>query len=290
MKLELVENEYSDNNASGGSGGNGSASGSASGSAGTTDIRGFNGSGGNADGNDSRTTGSAGTTTGTNVGNSGSASVSGNENNTSADFGHGDGNSFDVDNRTERQRKRQPIRLGNFGTGIADDTDGTATGTGTEKRDSGDNSEPAIRLGARGRGRPRKVNNTDFSATTIKLSDTRDLINTFLTSIFEIPAIALKQDFWRLNKDESKMLTDALIQYLESMPKAKSSKIAMFISEHLPLLNLAMIGFFILSERVQMSIAMHNVSKHGKAFDINAKSQTTNNNNPITTPLDAMFS
>jgi len=121
------------------------------------------------------------------------------------------------------------------------------------------------------------------------MRESKDLISVFLDSIFEIPAMVLKQDFWRLTKEENKTLTNAIVSYLESLPKSKGSKIAAFIAENFPMLNLAMIAFFIVSERVRQSITVANFTKKGKVIKAEFAKQNTANPPNISTPLDAVY-
>lgn len=203
-----------------------------------------------------------------------------------------DGNQNPVNPRNERIRQRRVVRLGSADRDRDSSTATDSAGSGERERDSGHNNQPNIRLGATGRGRPKKVG-VDSSPTDggFKISETKELISVFVSSIFEIPAITLKQDFWRLSKEETKMFSDALVQWLNSMPKSQSSKVAQFISAHLPLVNLCMIGFFILSERVRMSIAVANIKKHSTAFDLRTENaQPTQTQSTVQTPMDKMFS
>jgi hypothetical protein len=257
-------------------------SGSADGSAGRID-----GSGGNTDGNAGRIDGAG---TGNDIG--GLFGTSSAEPDT-IDIGNVrdnvSGSENDPRSRSERERTRRTIRLGQPARNRDTDSGNDDSGTGTGNEAELDN-EPSIRLGARGRNRPKSKVDTDSAPTDkIKLSDTRELVSVFLSSIFEIPATALRQDFWRLDKDENKALTDSIIAYLESMPKARSSKIALFIQENLPILNLVMIALFIVGSKAQMSIAIAKVTKAGRAVDIGSETRSTNGRAEVRTPMDSMF-
>lgn len=284
----------------------GSDSGSASGSAGSGSDRRINGSGGNTDGNDTGTIATAGSA-GSGERSYRSDSAIGNETNASADFGQLDGNQNDVDRRSraERIRQRQPIRLGsvrNRDTATAGADSGRTAGA-----ESGDSSiggesifgqldeEPVIRLGARRQAKPKENVKAVESGASAKLSDSKDVITLFVNSIFEVPAAMLRQDFWKLSKEESKTLVDAIIQWLESMPKSRQSRIALFINENLPLINLAMVGFFIVSERVKTSMEVAKIQRNSRAFtigaDVAAKAeQAARQNDTIRTPMDSIFS
>jgi hypothetical protein len=264
------------------SGSVGSASGTGkNGSAGRVD-----GSGGNANGNDTGNGKGAGSD---NTGNGGTVSAEpiGNNGESSAEPANGNINESRPARR-DRARSAGSIRLGSA-VRNSDTSAGTDTGNGSDSAEELD-SEPVIRLGAKKQGRPRAEAKADDS-TELKLSELRDLISMFLSSIFEIPAVTMRQDFWRLNKDENKVLTDALVGYIKSMPKSKSNWITTFIQENLPLVNLIMVGFFIVSDRVKGSIAIAQVNKFGRATtQSTATAEKPRSSATVSTPLDSMFS
>lgn len=290
MKKELEKNVES--NGSDTSGSVGSDSGSTDGSAGNGSNSGINGSGGNTDGNDRSASGNGSGSGSADFGSSGS-------DNTSESIGTNDSNVESVDsdrnnadgNGKRRRSAGKPIRLGSFGNR---DTDSSAdSGSGSddgEERVRRDNSEPVVRLGSKSKDRPKTDTKSEGAETVFEIGKTKDLIKVFLNSVFEIPAITLKQDFWRLSKDESVMLTDALIDYLKSMPKSKASRLAQFLSENLPLVNLAMIAFFIVSERVRATMAISQVTNAAKNYEKQAKAaqNITPTDSGIKTPLDAL--
>lgn len=267
----------------------GGSVGTDSGSAGNGDVSGSGGNDSLKRGNDS---GSGGNDSGS--GASGSGSADGNGNDSADDIldiepsnGNASGNSDTFrPSRNQRERVRGSIRLGSATRNSATDGSGTGTGTGDEKEFAND---PVIRLGAKKQGRPR-AEVTEDNTTELKLSEMKDLISMFLDSIFEIPAVTLGQSFWRLQKEENKALTDAVLAYIKSMPKNKSNWLMTFIKENLPLVNLLMVGFFIVSGRVQNSIAVYQVTKHGKNFEKTIEQPKPSNNGAIRTPLDARFS
>lgn len=268
----------------------GGSVGNVSGTSGNGSDRGIDGSGGNANGSGGSADGSGNgsASIGSDNAESGIASDNGNQNDVRRNLESVD-SADSRDSRSERQRQRRPVRLGDIRNRDSDaDTEYGGSGTAAQELDS----EPVIRLGARKQGRPKtKVDTDSVSVDGIKWNDTKDIIQMFVESIFEIPAITLKQDFWRLNKDESKMLTDAIGEYVKSMPKSKSSWLMNFIKENLPLVNLCMVGFFIVSDRIQASIALAQVTKAGRAFDLksNQTNETQTQSAGVRTPLDAMF-
>lgn len=266
---------------------NGSDSGSdTSGSVGTDSGSDGSGSGGSVDGSGAGIGSGSGSGT-----DSGSGSGSG-----SADIldleptnGIVSGNQNVADGGSVRQRIRKPIRLGSAVRDSSTSGNGIGTGTGTgEKLDN----DPVIRLGAKKQGAPRVSAKTENSVD-LKLSEMKDLISMFLDTAFEVPALLLKQDFWKLSKDENKMLTDAVSAYIKSMPKDKSSWLMTFIQDNLPLVNLIMIGFFVVSDRVKHSIAISQVTRHANKFAEAASADVRVNQNggqPIRTPMDNIFS
>lgn len=204
-----------------------------------------------------------------------------------------DGNSSveksnDRKSRNERERGRRSIRIertvGSDNSG-SDGSDGSGGNDGSETEKS--YKEPVIRLGKGQSKKPKETVDSEKTSNISSMRESKDLISVFLDSIFEIPAMVLKQDFWRLTKEENKTLTNAIVSYLESLPKSKGSKIAAFIAENFPMLNLAMIAFFIVSERVRQSITVANFTKKGKV--IQAEFAKQNTANPISTPLDAVY-
>lgn len=244
------------------------------------------GDGGNVDGDGRNVSGSVdGTGTGTGADNgSGNADILDLE----SPNGTTDGDSNTLrGSRSERIRRTGSVRLGSAVRNSS--TDGSGSGTGTGSAEVLD-SEPVIRLGAKKQGKPRAETKTE-NTTDMKLSEMKDLISMFLDSIFEIPAAVMRQDFWRLNKDENKMLTDAVSAYIKSMPKDKSSWLMTFIQDNLPLVNLLMIGFFIVSDRVKGSIAIAQVTKGARfAETVSQNIRSNNGANTIRTPMDEMFS
>ncbi len=284
-EIEEIENEPSGSDTSGSVG---SDNGSATGSGTNGSDRRTDGSGRNVDGNDREFFVAGRSNT-----DNGSASVEPIANDTNANVGNVDGNKNDADTRSsryERERSRRPIRLGATDRNRDSDT-GSATNARTgETFDNENDSEPVIRLGARTQGAPRSVKAK--AETKSKLSEVKDLIRMFVDSLFEIPAIALKQDFWRLSKEESKTLSDAIIQWLESMPSADQSKISEFVGKHVPLINLCMVGFFIISERVRASVAVYQVTKAGNRFaqTVSGNVAPAENSPNVRTAMDDMFS
>lgn len=272
----------------------GTGGGSASGSGASGSNRGIDGSGGNANGSDN---GNANATA-SNGNDSGSDNISADSN---IDIRSNKSVNRDSDNvrgtRAERDRGRRSVRLGDTNRDrdtVADNGSATRAGIG-EERNSGNDNEPVIRLGANRQGRPRANVKTDEKPVNdFKLSQSKDVIKMFVDSIFEVPAAALKQDFWKLSKDESKTLTDAIIQWLESMPKSRQSRVALFINENLPLINLAMVAFFLVSERVRQSMQISQMAKQARGFGIavetaNQQQTTATKRAPVVTPMDSMF-
>lgn len=192
--------------------------------------------------------------------------------------------------RAERLRGRRPVRLG------ARDRDSDADGgrsadAGTaEIGNSGNIEEPVIRLGATRQGAPKTVKPKDSSPKTKLDKDVRDLIKMFTESLFEIPAIALKQDFWRLSAEESKQLNDALIAWLASMPESDQSKIAEFVGKHMPVINLVMVAFFIVSDRVKASVAVYRASRdYSKFTEAVNNAPETPTSAGVRTAMDSIF-
>ena len=294
LDLEEIENEqlsgsdsYGDSNGSSGS----VSDGSADGSDGSAD-----GSGGNAYGNDRISTSGIGGATG----NGYNTSVVGNDadSNRNAESNERTSNGSSDDSgsgsRSERQRRRQPIRLGgNFGNRIANAASGSGSGSADEEELVADNI--SVRLGDRKQGRPRKVKDVDNArADDFKFSEVKDIVSMFLDAMFEIPAATLKQEFWRLSKDENKMLTEAIGEYVKAMPKSKSNWLLSFVKEHMPLVNLLMIAVFTLKPRFEMSIAHSRMVKAAQAYTLGQEKVKTDSVSAqpqtISTPLDGMFS
>jgi hypothetical protein len=116
----------------------------------------------------------------------------------------------------------------------------------------------------------------------------------FLGSIFEIPAVTLKQDFWRLTDDENKVLTDSVMAYLKSLPKGQSAWIATFAQEKLPLFNLILVTMFILADRVQASVAIAKAQKQfakeqEAGFERPGRAAAADRRPGVTVPMDSMF-
>jgi hypothetical protein len=187
--------------------------------------------------------------------------------------------------RADRGRRAGSVRLGSAVRNRTTDDSGRSDGSASTE--SPLDSEPVIRLGARKGGRPRAEVKTD-NTTELKLSEMKDIISMFLDTAFELPAVMMRQDFWRLNKDENKILTDAIVTYIKSMPKNKSSWLMNFIQENLPLVNLIMVGFFVVSDRVKGSIAIAQVNRAGSKFATATSGEAPAPDN-VRTPLDNMF-
>ena len=286
--MEIEENENGGLSGSDTRGSVGSDNGSDNGIGGS-------GSGGSVDGSNGSVDGSGGSVDGSGGNDRGSADGSANRSADILDIKSSDGNSDrDKNNavresRADRERGRKPIRLGS-----ADRNRNSDSSTGRD-RGSADEStpladEPVIRLGSRKQGRPRAEAKAD-NATELKLSEMKDLISMFIDSIFEIPAVTLQQSFWRLEKEENKALTEAISAYIKSMPKSKSSWLMEAIQQHLPLVNLIMVGFFIVSDRTKKSIAIAQVTKAGRqvAQTLGADTPKATAGASIRTPLDNMF-
>ena len=198
--------------------------------------------------------------------------------------------SNDRKSRSERERGRRSIRIERADRSDnprSDGSDGSDGSGGSEAEKSYKN--PVIRLGKGQSKKPKETVDSEKTSNISSMRESKDLISVFLDSIFEIPAMVLKQDFWRLTKEENKTLTNAIVSYLESLPKSKGSKIAAFIAENFPMLNLAMIAFFIVSERVRQSITVANFTKKGKVIKAEFAKQNTDNPSNISTPLDAVY-
>ena len=198
--------------------------------------------------------------------------------------------SNDRKSRSERERGRRSIRIERADRSDnprSDGSDGSDGSGGSETEKS--YKEPVIRLGKGQSKKPKETVDSEKTSNISSMRESKDLISVFLDSIFEIPAMVLKQDFWRLTKEENKTLTNAIVSYLESLPKSKGSKIAAFIAENFPMLNLAMIAFFIVSERVRQSITVANFTKKGKVIKAEFAKQNTDNPSNISTPLDAVY-
>ena len=196
--------------------------------------------------------------------------------------------SNDRKSRSERERGRRSIRIERADRSDnprSDGSDGSDGSGGSEKS----YKEPVIRLGKGQSKKPKETVDSEKTSNISSMRESKDLISVFLDSIFEIPAMVLKQDFWRLTKEENKTLTNAIVSYLESLPKSKGSKITTFIAENFPMLNLAMIAFFIVSERVRQSITVANFTKKGKVIQAEFAKQNTANPPNISTPLDAVY-
>jgi hypothetical protein len=279
MKMEFVENEPTSTSGGSvsGSGDGGSGSGRGANGSDSGNSRDVIGNSGDVSGNSGNVSGSA--DTGSADTDSGSDSARRNESDISANVESANGNSGTVNrpSRVERQRNGRVIRLGDFGNRDSD-TGSADSRTDTIGRDDVNNNEPVSRVvlgqGRRTQGNPRTVKNVDVEAP-VKLGQIKDYVSVFLQSVFDIPAIALGQDFWKLSKEENKQLTDAIVAYLESLPKSQGSKIAQFVQNHFPLLNLAMVALFVCSERVQKSV---NIAKANKVMQtMNAPNFSTNN-------------
>lgn len=252
----------------------------------------FDGSGRNVDGNDRRN-GDESTATGT-VRNVNSVDANRNESSEfESVFGVDSGEIGTHGNGGEQRRQRRSIRLGDSGNRNSD-TEDERYSTGnvrTENRDSVNDSEPVVRLGKRGRGRPKKIKSVE-TEKNVKLSEIKNYVKIFTESIFDTIAVSLKHDHWKLTPEESKQLNDALMDWIASMPESNQSKFLSFASKNLPTVNLIFVGFFIVSERVKASIAINNFEKkQNKAVDKIFETVVNNNNqNTVRTPMDSMFS
>ncbi len=180
------------------------------------------------------------------------------------------------------------IRLGDLRDTITD-TDTDRNDRGSSRARTRDNVSSNVWLGDTKQRKPRKTKDSD-SIKNASLNDTKDLVSVFVGTLFEIPALALKQEFWRLTSEENKAITDALIRWLDTLPKARSNKVAKFLAENLPIINLAFVMIFVVGERVNKSIAISKQTKQVKqaqavenVIDFEPKTAT------VITPLDAMF-
>lgn len=271
-KEETAENGNEQNSGSDSGNDRGSADGSGrGGSDGSADGSGgnINGSGGSADGSDGSADGSDG------------SDGSGN-----AEHGNGASNEPIGSNseigsatnarpsRAERERSREPIRLGSFGSGVSESR-ADSTGTGSNAQDADGESfgdvfqqldDSPIRLGDRTKRKPKEKVSTSAAPTVNKPSKTESkaMIGTTVEMIFDVIALTLKHDFWRLSSEEKKQLADALFQWFESMPENRSGKVFKFIEENFPVINLAMIAFFILSDRIRASVEIYNMQSNAR--------------------------
>jgi hypothetical protein len=112
----------------------------------------------------------------------------------------------------------------------------------------------------------------------------------FLGSLFDIPAILLKADFWRLSNDENDMLTNALLAWIDSLPKSQGNRMSKWLGENLPVLNVVMVALFIVGERAKRTLEMMKRQKQQGAQNViefaNNQPQPTS---AVQTPLDYAF-
>lgn len=254
-----------------------------SGSAGGSGASGGNGS---AIGNGGDSSGNSG-----NV----SRSASGSDNsaddglcNTSSTIGL-TGGDFGIEDSVAEQRT---VAVGGFGDAVRDRlaSDNSDSGNSADGRTES-NSEIPFRLGKKQRGRPRGTTTKESSGKSLSTRETKDMVSVFVSSLFDIPAILLKADFWRLSDDETEILTGAFLTWVDSLPKSKSNKFTKWIAENMPVLNFAMVALFIVGERAKKTVEVMKAQKQvtdaqqAVAFN-NANNVQNFNNGGIITPLD----
>lgn len=108
------------------------------------------------------------------------------------------------------------------------------------------------------------------NASNVENADTfaKQLTPDLLGFVFAIPALFGLGDFWYLNSDEEKELSEATWTAIRTLPKTKRKQFEKWVSEYIPFIMFALVAGTIIGKRVVATFEMMKTRKPGKLYSM----------------------